>query len=641
MIKEILNTQIKEALEKATSMLSNREYREEQLQMGQFLRRYLNYAQAPGHVALVEAGTGVGKSFGYLVPTYEWLQTQTDKTKIVIATNTISLQEQLTRKDLPHINSLYPQIKHAKAKGRNNYICLHRLNNPEGNLFSDGLDTDTEAKIREWLATDEGSSGDRSDINFELSQDQWKSVGAETMACFGHACPYNKDCYYNRARAKVQAADIIVTTHAMVLTDYIQGNALPVYSHLIIDEAHNFEKNAISASTVSISRRRIYWLINQSKSKFCASGFRQGKAIKKVDDWQRSLRAFAEAFFQSLPNGRVLEVQDNNDGHNLVSCIRQIISIAQTSVDKCEKAIIKTALENLCGEATALACELETWLSQSNPDTVYWGEKGEAKYVPINIGTRLSPLWATKNTILTSATLCVAKDFKAIRQALCLDEKTSYALRLESPFNYKENGLIYVPEKAPSPKSDCYTDYVLNTTIKALSKTGGKTFVLFTSYSMMKAVADKLILTMGESFTFLVQGSDSRERLLESYRSEHNAVLLGTDTFWEGIDEDIDCVILTKLPFSVPTTPVEEARCEAIKSLGKNPFIVQALPQCAIKLKQGAGRLIRHHDKRGVIIICDPRIEQNWGQTIKKTLPDMKWTRDISMMDSYLQKRAV
>ncbi|MDD3395568.1 MAG: ATP-dependent DNA helicase, partial [Anaerotignum sp.] len=556
------------------------------------------------------------------------------------ATNTISLQEQLCNKDIPHLTSLYPQIKYAKAKGRNNYICLYKLNNPDTSLFAKDMTTENEAQIRDWLNTPAGESGDKSDITFELSQDDWQKVGADTLNCYGNTCPYYKDCYYNRAKAKTQSANIIITTHAMVLTDFIQGNGLPDYTHIILDEAHNFGKNAVSALTVDISRRRVYWLINQSKSKFCRSGFRQGKALKTLEEWQKSLKNFSDLFFQSLTDGRILAPQENKNGPNLVDCIRQILVIAEKSIERCDMAIAKTSLKNLCDEAFALAFDLETWLIQSNPDTVYWVEKKEAHFAPINIGANLVPFWKHKNTILTSATLCVAKEFNTIRHTLKLDKETSYACRLESPFNYKENGLIYVPPQAPSPKSERYTDYVIDTTVAALNKTGGKTFVLFTSYSMMSAVAEKLKAILPDKFTWLVQGTDTRERLLQRYRTNRNAVFLGTDTFWEGIDEDIDCVILTKLPFAVPTSPIEEAKYESIKAKGKNPFMLQALPQCAIKLKQGAGRLIRHHHKRGVIIICDPRIGQNWGQAIRKTLPDMKWTEDIAMMDSYLENRA-
>lgn len=637
--KEELNAQAKEALKKVTATLAVSEYREEQLQMCQFLRRYLDFAKTPGHIAMVEAGTGVGKTYGYLVAVYDWLKDQDEKTRVVIATNTISLQEQLTRKDVPHITTLYPYIKFAKAKGRNNYVCLYKLNNPETSLFSSGLEKEKEEQIREWLNTPEGKYGDRSDITFELSPNDWREVGAETHTCYGSACPHYRDCYYNRAKTEVQKANIIVTTHAMVLTDYIQGNGVPEYTHLILDEAHNFEKNAIAAATVNISRRRVYWLITQSKSKFCHAGFRQGKALKKVDEWQKSLKNLSDSYFDTLTDGRVLTSQESLDGQNLINCIRQILVLAELSIAKCEKAITKTALKNLADEAATLIYDIETWLTHDSPDTVYWVAKGEANFVPINIGRQLEGLWASKNTILTSATLCVAKEFQSIRQVLNLDKKTSYACRLESPFNYQQNGLIYVPPSAPSPKSGGYTDYVVDTIVEALKKTGGKTFVLFTSYSMMKTVSESLKENLGDKYTWLVQGTDTRERLLQSYRETRNAVLLGTDTFWEGIDEDIDCVILTKLPFAVPTSPVEEARYELIKASGKNPFIIQAIPQCAIKLKQGAGRLIRHQHKKGVIIICDPRINQNWGKAIINTLPNMKWTGDITLMDGYIEKR--
>lgn len=642
-MKEHLNEQVKIALERATANLASREQRKEQLQMCQFLRRYLDYAKDPGHSALVEAGTGVGKSYGYLIATCEWLTESENKdNKVVIATNTINLQEQLASKDIPQIKTLYPELSIEKAKGRNNYICLRKLHDPE----SDSLFTPSNDKfgqILQWLETPEGKEGDKADLTFKITNNEWSAVRSDTIDCYGPTCQYYKKCYYNLSQIKLKKADIIVTTHAMVLTNYVNGGGLPEYTHLVLDEAHNFGRNATSIMTVQIGRERFQYLINMSNNQYCKAVFRKNKTMNEIRSWQTAVTNFSELFFQSLNEGRLLEPQENEYGEMLLQAINQIIPRCNRVIeDKSTQPINKTALINLANESCKLARELDEWLHQPNiKETVYWVENNTICYVPIEIGKMLKPLWSNKNTILTSATLCVAKRFDMIKETLNLPYKQTYSCRLESPFNFKENGLIYIPPQAISPKSSDYINYVTQTTLLALEKTGGKTFILFTSYTMLREVGQRLSAYLGDKIIVLEQGSDSRERLLRTYRENKNAILLGTDTYWEGVDEEIDCVILTKLPFAVPTTPVEEARYESMKNKGLNPFITYSLPQCALKMKQGTGRLIRRQGKRGIIVICDPRINQNWGKQIIQTLPDMKWTQDDALMDSYLNSCAI
>lgn len=629
-MKDVLNTQAERALTKAVSMLSIHETRKEQVKMAQTILRFLNYAKTPGHSLLVEAGTGVGKSFAYLIPICEYISQNPEK-KAVIATNTISLQEQLTRKDCPIMSRLY-NLKFEKAKGRNNYVCLKKLLDPEGNLFTLAAESEQIELITKFLKTPAGKYGDKSDVDFELNSKAWWSVCSESFDCSGQLCPYKAECYYNQARSRMQKANVIITTHAMVLSEF-QTQTLPDYDILVLDEAHNFEKNATNALTITINWRRFYRITTMLRGKFCQSAFRHARTLGKTEEWGKTLLTIADEFVNNLPDGRIYTPGLKTD--DIQSCISQGQLLIQGALEKTTLAISQAALINLLTELETLNKEIKTWTEHGIKEAVYWVEKKEAKYVPINIGTWLSPLWKEKTTLLTSATLCVDKKFEMIKNSLNLNSRT-YTIRLNSPFNYQENGLIYCPAEAPSPKSTQYENYVISIIKTILEKSMGRTFILFTSYSMLQITAAQLRQVFGNKFLYLVQGEDTRERLLKQYRSHYNAVLLGTDSFWEGVDEDINCVVLTKLPFAVPTTPIEEAHYEAIKASGQNPFMVRALPECALKLKQGTGRLIRHQQKRGVVVICDPRIKTEWGKIIRRTLPPMKWTDNAELISSYL-----
>lgn len=636
MLVQNIDKIILQALTQTTAQLSRYEDRPEQIKMSQFIGRYLDYAKEPGHVALIEAGTGVGKSYGYLVPICQWLTDHiAEQPKALIATNTLNLQEQLIRKDIPVIKQRYPHINFVKAKGRNNYVCLFKLREAENSLFTQaGMETQ---KIVDWLGSPIGTSGERSDIPFEVDQTYWKTIASDPSDCLGVSCPFAGKCYFNHARYQLNKADVIVTTQAMILTDLKQGNQLlPKCDLIVLDEAHNFEKNAINAFTTIVNSRRLKSLINLSNTKYCQLGFKQGRVGNKVDEWRKNARIYIEDYILSLEEKRFLKAENNPAFEGLHQHLKTMIPLIDKSIEKCQLNIAKSALSNLLIEIKSAAADLEMWTLQTEPDYVYWVEKGEAKFVPVDISPLLQSLWNSTNAILTSATLSVNKKFDLMVNNLGLHPKTAYPLRLDSPFNHKENAVVYTPPKAPSPKSDKYVEYISKIVKAMLTKTKGKTFVLFTSFLTMQQVYGNLQNDIGEKFTWLIQGEDTRERLLEKYRTNQNAVLFGTDSFWEGVDEEIDCVIITKLPFRVPTTPVEEARHERIKARGMNPFMVQSLPQCALRLKQGTGRLIRHSGKRGIIVMCDPRINSHWGKIIKNSLPDMKWTDDIRQVDKYL-----
>lgn len=637
LMKEIINKRIEKQLKEVTSNLEIPEIRDEQLIMSQNLCRFLNYAENPGLGYLIEAGTGVGKSFAYLIALFEHLKNNTeDREKAIIATNTINLQEQLLNKDIPAVQKFYPDLKVEKAKGRNNYVCLRQLKGTyEGNLFINDEADEVFVKIETWLDRDNGS-GDRADVPFKVDNDTWHEISSSAESCHGNNCPFNNKCYYNKAIRKIQRADVIIANHALILTD-IKNSFLPNYTYLIIDEAHNFEKNALKAFTVEINKYRFNRIIKKLKNSYCQAGLRRAKKIEVLEKWFYNIELLADNFLNGLPDGRIYEKPDFIHGEKLLNELYQISTILQSTITKNETTIIKVELEKAVDEIAVLALDIEQFLMFNSENNVYWCKNKKACYAPITTSF-LQNFWKGKTSVLTSATLTVADSFTNIVMNLNLDKKNIFTLKLDSPFDYKNNAVVYLPSFAISPKEEEYTDYLIQVIPDIVQQTNGKTFVLFTSFSLLNEVFDAVKSKL-QNYMLLKQEKGNRDIILKKFRENGNTVLFGTDSFWEGVDEDINCVIITKLPFAVPTEPIEEAQYEKLKREGKNPFFLKAIPNCALKLKQGTGRLIRNSQKKGVIAILDPRIKASWGNTIVKTLPEMQWINNINKVDNFFNKK--
>ncbi len=636
-MKKVINEKIKIKLKEITSSLDSPEIRQEQVIMAQNLCRFFNYSEDAGLTYLVEAGTGVGKSFAYLTAVFEHLSINKERENtVVIATNTISLQEQLLKKDIPVIQKFYPDIVVEKAKGRNNYLCQRLFNDDyNGNLFDDSSSMEINAKIENWLYRDSGD-GDRAEMPFEISNQKWREYASSADTCYGSKCPYFKKCYYNKAMKKLQKADVIIANHALILTD-IKNSFLPDYTHLIIDEAHNFEKNALRINTTEINQYRFDRIIRKLESSYCQAGIARANKKGIIDSWIFDIKLLTEAFFTTLPEGRILDKETLNDQNKLLNELHNVSILLKSIIDKNETAIIKLEIENTIKEILELATDMEEFLQQKNKDKyfVYWVENQKAFFAPITTDF-LKTLWASKTTVLTSATLSVAGSFNNILMELNLEKQNTFTLKLNSPFDYKKNAIVYLPSFSVSPKEEHFTNYLVKAIPEIVKKTNGKTFILFTSFYLLNEVFDKVKSDL-QDFMLLKQEKGNRNLILKEFRDKDNSVLFGTDTFWEGIDENINCVVITKLPFAVPTEPIEEAQHEKLKEEGKNPFILKAVPNCALKLKQGTGRLIRHSQKKGVIAILDPRIKANWSKTIVKTLPEMHWVESIDDVSNYVE----
>jgi len=635
--KNGLNSEVEAALNRATAYLPNQEKRPEQIHMTQVIRRFLDFAQEPGQALMVEAGTGTGKSFAYLVAVCEWLMEEkrknNTKAKAVIATYTLALEDQLIKKDVPVIKRLYPDLCFEKAQGRTNYVCRHKLNQiiGETNLFSEGEDTYNQ--LLDWLARTK--TGERNELTFNPGP-VWNQICSNTD-CLGASCPNRQSCYYQQMKEKINKADVIITTHAMVMTDLII-RSLPDYQVLILDEAHNIEKSAYSASTTSVSLNSVLSAIKKPIVKsFCHFALKKSRMVSKIKQWQRETELIAESFFAEVEKTRqsqpALRLYEPCFETHLKNALEAGIAFLQLASENIDSDVVDAEMSVVIDELGSLAESIDTFINMYEPSYVYWIDENGINYCPIDISDFLGRLFKPRVTVLTSATLTVAGSFNTFKKSVGLPN--AYSCKYASSFDYANNSVVYVPPRAPSPKSEEYINYLIEQISSILDLTKGKTFILFTSYKTMNEVYQGISSKLS-GFVWLVQGMDTKERLLQSYRTCSNAVLFGVDSYWEGIDEDINCVVITKMPFSVPTNPLEEAQYERVKSHGGNPFMEKAVPQCAIKLKQGTGRLIRHKQKRGAIAILDPRIHCNWGNQIKKTLPFTSWTQDIKAIAKYV-----
>ncbi len=633
-MKETLNAQMNTALHNVVCGLTSQpETRPEQIRMAQMIRRFLHFSQGKqGSLLLVEAGTGVGKSFAYLTALCEYIKTNPEA-KAIIGTNTLSLQEQLYQKDIPYVLRHYPEITPNKAKGRNNYLCLRKLNDLDSNLFATEEAQEFRDKIYDWLKNDPTRDGERSSIPFEYDSKLWYMVESEKSSCIDNICPHKKECYFHKARTKLKDSNIIIANHALILSDYIQ-KVLPPYHILVLDEGHNFENNALSALTTTVKRYELLSVETALHTSIIQSALRSARALKKIEGIQKDLRNNTYDFFMSLEKRRYTEVEENQYAERIMAVLQQAIPILEKANDKAQSPFIKAEVTKLTERIVNIYQNIYDWTYQTHCNSVYWTEDNSIKFCPLDIADQLQDFWLSKNTIITSATLTVNRSFEPFKRSLGL-RQNCYSLRYGSPFNYKEKSLVYLPPNAPIPNSNIYLAYLCKTIESVLNRKSGKTFVLFTSYKMMQDVYKELSPKFPD-LNWLLQGTGSKEMLLSKFRENPHSILFGTDTFWEGVDEELNCVIITKLPFEVPTTPIKEAQYELIKSRGGNSFLELSIPRCAIKLKQGTGRLIRNSHQKGVIVICDPRIQKPWGKIIKNTLPEMPWTDNLDSIDSYL-----
>jgi ATP-dependent DNA helicase DinG len=621
------------------------EVRAEQLEMAAAVGRAIEGR----HHLMVEAGTGVGKSFAYLVPAI--LAAVEQKRKVVVSTHTISLQEQLLDKDLPFLRAVMPQeFSAVLVKGRSNYVSLRRLEAASARAtatFAKDEEFDQLAALKMWaMKTTDGS---RSDLDFKPLPSVWDAVASENGNCLGRKCPRYKDCHYFKARRRMWSANILVVNHALFMTDLALRAAgaslLPEYDVAIFDEAHTLEAVAGEHLGLRVTSGQFDYLLNKLYNDRSQKGLLSFHKLHDAARQVQRVRAAAHDFFEDVAvwrgehggaNGRMRRPVEWPDtvGEELKKLATAIGDGAERVTAEEQKVELQAARDRCSGIATSL----ESWQGQMQAESVYWVEVTEGgrprvnlACAPLDVGPTLRrDLFETVPTcILTSATLSVGSpprfDFFKTRLGLTRCE----TLQLGSPFDYPKQVTIHLPRNLPDPSVESaeYERRAVGAIRHYLAKTHGKAFVLFTSYRMLEAAARALTPWLAARNIALFAQSDGmpRSKMVEAFKSDVDSVIFGADSFWQGVDvpgEALSNVIIVRLPFSVPSHPLLEARLEDIRRNGGNPFVDYQVPEAVIKLKQGFGRLIRSKTDRGIVAILDPRVHTKpYGRTFLNSLP--------------------
>jgi len=622
------------------------EYRPGQIQMARAVMR----AFEERHHLIVEAGTGTGKTLAYLVPAVA--AALGGRGRVIISTGTKNLQEQLMEKDIPFLQNVLPKkFTAAYMKGRNNYVCLQRLNRAQSSPVLDGLDeVDYFEDVTQWSR--ESPTGDRAELaNLPEHLSFWRHIDARSDTCIGQKCPDFDPCFITRMRNRAQEADIVVVNHHLFFADLAlrnsaYGNVLPDYSAVILDEAHLIEDVVSEYFGAQVSNYQVDDMVRDVSGLAIESA----DVDREVNKTCSRVERFGENFWMGFRMGRGEEgrypivpgtfATRSSSGEinptplgDLYMSLDGALARLETTLDALKDK--PAEVDNLIRRIRQVRFDLQFIVTGADKKFVYWTERrGRGFFLrasPIDVSGLLEDklFGQVETVVLTSATLSSAGNFAFIRERLGLDKAED--LIAESTFDYQSQALLYLPPKMPDPRSTEWPKAAAAEVIKIVNATDGRAFVLSTSLAGMQSLYD---LVMPElDYPCFLQGSAAKGRLLARFRETPNAVLFATSSFWQGVDvrgEQLSCVIIDKLPFAVPTDPIVAARQRYIEDEGGSSFFEYSVPQAIISLKQGLGRLIRSTTDRGVLAVLDPRLRTKaYGRTFLKSLPPCQVTSRI------------
>jgi ATP-dependent DNA helicase DinG len=614
----------------------NYEFRKGQLEMAEAVESAL----AEKRHLIVEAGTGTGKTLAYLVPAI------LSGRRVVVSTGTKNLQEQLFYKDVPFLAQHFSTpLRVCYMKGRGNFLCRQKLYDAEKEPILDGLEEIADFEIiRDWEKTTE--TGDRAEIRtLPESSTAWKKLDARRELCTGQKCPQFERCFITQMHARAHESDIIIVNHHLLFADLAVkdeefGGILPEYSAVIFDEAHEVEDTAGSYFGVSVSN----YQFQEFTRDVMAIARRKDFGGAELDRVLIQLQDSAEQFFWLFG-----ENEGRSGFQHHAAFLQQHGQKYQDVLYGLELAwthleLVKSSPEDvlpLLRRARELHQALQFFMQSGDADYVYWVERrGRGCYLqatPIDVSALLTEkLFERVDTvILTSATLAVSGGFEFVKSRLGVPQART--LSVASQFDYYEQALLYVPQHLPDPRSPAFLSNSCQEILRLLRTSRGRAFVLFTSYQQMRLTFDRISLEI--EYPTLLQGTGPRHALIEEFRNTPNAVLFATSSFWQGVDvpgDRLSCVIIDRLPFAVPSDPVVDARIRMLREAGGNPFYEYQIPQAAITLKQGFGRLIRSRSDRGLLALLDNRItRQRYGQVFFDSLPDYRFTMNWDEVESF------